>query len=174
MTSFQHSGADIQTAITCSIVARSRQPVDVVAVAQNSTFHTAKFFAQPTNPAAAHSLPFVIRHDSTLRLVRVRRYRSVAAPSRSGNDNWAGKCDSSSAFPPFVDRQRGTRPVDLNLGRALRAWSVFRSLIQACKQSASCICKCLGFTPWFIGFHVDQPKRGPEVWRTQIKGISNP
>jgi hypothetical protein len=63
--------------------------------------------------------------------VSLRYYRSATAtPSQAGSDDCRRTLQPLQASGGFFDRGRGTRPVDLNLGRYLAGWSsrIFSSL----------------------------------------------
>jgi hypothetical protein len=107
--------------------------------------------------------------------VSLRYYRSATAtPSQDGSDDCRRTLQPLQASGGFFDRGRGTRPVDLNFWRALRAWSAVSSLLKYPQKSLSRLRVGFRFSPGFAALHEQQPKRRSEEWRTQIKGISNP
>jgi hypothetical protein len=88
--------------------------------------------------------------------VSLRYYRSAMSfvPPRHGVD-WPGGQKSSNALRAIFDRRRGTRPVDLNLGRYLTGWSsrVLSTLRQLRQEARGVFTVSLRPGPFDVVFH---------------------
>jgi hypothetical protein len=75
--------------------------------------------------------------------VSLRYYRSATAtPSQAGSDDCRRTLQPLQASGGFFDRGRGTRPVDLNLGRYLAGWSsrILSSLRKFLQEPRGVLC----------------------------------